>query len=389
MRTKMGLARSMPFAIGFLLCFGGAALAQEQGPPKPPKPFDLKELPIPQFYKDRLDKAPAEIKEKLKALQEKLASKQPTFAVGYTTAMDKPLEKLAGTRIPANFLEDAKKQNSLALEALALIRGKSAQSQAATSVCSPAAAHFDWRDYGKVTPVKDQGSCGDCWNFSAMGTYEGSYSIRNNRSVNVSEQHALSCSRAGTCDGGWYGPVFSWMLTTGATDEASLPYHGADEPCPPHVKHLYWSSVWGFVSDSTSIPTVAQIKQAICDHGPVSVAVDATSAFQAYTGGVFNENDPGDINHAVVLVGWDEATGSWILRNSWGTGWGENGYMRISYQSNKVGYAAGWVEALNSDVSSSEDVINKLRDLLKKHGIVLPSNFDPKQFLKVPPKPAQ
>ncbi|MGO9486300.1 MAG: C1 family peptidase [Rhodomicrobium sp.] len=302
--------------------------------------------------------------------------------------MDLPLEKLAGTRIPENFLEQAQKQNAFALEALALLRGRS-MAPKTEAVCSTSAAHFDWRDHGKVTEIKDQGSCGDCWDFSAMGSYEGSYLIRNNQSVNVSEQHALSCSLAGSCDGGWYGPVFNWMLSTGATDEASLPYRAADEPCPLKVKHLYWSSVWGFISDSQSVPTASQIKQAICEHGPVSVAVNATSAFQAYTGGVFNENDPGDINHAVVLVGWDDANGAWILRNSWGTGWGDKGYMLIRYESNKVGYAAAWVDALTSKVASSHDILSKLRDLANKHGIAAPFGLPPVQDLKVHPKPIQ
>jgi len=83
------------------------------------------------------------------------------------------------------------------------------------------------------------------------------------------------------------------------------------------------------------------------DHGPVTVAVRSTSAFQAYNGGIFNSCSTGPVNHAVVIVGWDDAQGAngvWIIRNSWGTGWGEAGYMRIAYGCSSIGYAACYVD---------------------------------------------
>jgi cathepsin L len=90
---------------------------------------------------------------------------------------------------------------------------------------------------------------------------------------------------------------------------------------------------------------VDQIKQALCDHGPVAVAMEATRLFQAYTGGVYNEPGISGINHAVTIVGWDDSNQAWIVKNSWGMGWGEAGYFRIRYGSNTIGYAAAWVEA--------------------------------------------
>ena len=79
-------------------------------------------------------------------------------------------------------------------------------------------------------------------------------------------------------------------------------------------------------------------------YGPVSVAVYVNSAFQAYNSGVFNGCATGTVNHAVALVGWNDAQQAWILRNSWGTGWGESGYMRIKYGCSKVGYGACYVD---------------------------------------------
>src|SRR5262249_45369552 len=150
---------------------------------------------------------------------------------------------------------------------------------------------------------------------------------------------------AGTCTGGWYDPVFNWTLTHGIADETIVPYAASDLPCPVRVTTPYRADVWGFVTDKSNIPTVEQIKQAICAHGAIAVAVRATPAFQGYTGGVFNEGASGPINHAVVLVGWDDDRGAWRMKNSWSTDWGEGGFMWIRYGSNSIGYAAAWVEA--------------------------------------------
>jgi C1A family cysteine protease len=92
---------------------------------------------------------------------------------------------------------------------------------------------------------------------------------------------------------------------------------------------------------------VDQIKQAIFSHGPVSACVYVNSAFQAYTGGIFNACEDEWINHVVLLVGWDDTQGTngvWILRNSWGYSWGEEGYMRIEYDCSRIGYATCYVE---------------------------------------------
>jgi len=120
------------------------------------------------------------------------------------------------------------------------------------------------------------------------------------------------------------------------------------------------------VSDKAPIPTVDEVKEAICAHGAVAASVRATPAFHHYTGGVFNEHDPGPTNHAILLVGWDDSKGAWLLKNSWTTNWGENGYMWIAYDSNSVGHAAAWVHAARSGTV----VPAELLALSRKYGVV-------------------
>jgi cathepsin L len=295
-----------------------------------------------QVYAQREQSAPASIQAKLSNLRRTIQQRNLSFEVGYTKALDVSLEKLAGTRIPANLPEIAHKQNALTRDLLLKLKPRPPE---AVNACSASAPAFSWRDSGKVSDVQDQKACGSCWAFSAIGSYESSYLRRNPDHPDASEQQVLNCSNAGSCDGGWYGPVFEWMRTGGDTKRSVVSYVAAQNPCNNKVTVYYKSLLWGFVKDDGSVPGVPQMKQALCDHGAISVAVRATDLFQGYKSGVFNETDPGPINHAVTLVGWDDPKQAWLLKNSWSTVWGMNGYMWISYNSNSVGYAAAWVDA--------------------------------------------
>ena len=275
-----------------------------------------------------------------------------TFEVGATEALEYDLEDLAGTVVPEDWREKAEAHNERAYHLLELDQKAMVAAIDKYDIlvpdlggCSTSLNSFDWRDEGKVTPVKNQGSCGSCWAFAAMGAYEGSYAIVNGQLADTSEKDVLDCSGAGTCGGGWYDPVFNYMLTDGITNENEYGYAPVDNACPVGLNNIFRSVAWGWVTAKHDIAPVADIKQQLCETGPLATAVRATSAFQAYTSGVFNQSSDGWVNHAVTIVGWDDSKNAWLIKNSWGTNWGDNGYMWIDYNANKIGYATAWVRA--------------------------------------------
>ncbi len=313
-----------------------------------PAPDQLKATTQVELYNAREAMATPEIKQRLTSLRAEVEQKRLTFSVGYTQAMDEPLEKLAGTRLPANLPALAAKQNALAqqlLEQDAVALGEYERAHPGVlrvQACNPSVSSFDWRANNGVTPVRNQDGCGSCWAFATIGAFEGSYLIRNKQSIDASEQEILNCSGAGSCAGGWW--AFDHLIAKGTARELDYPYTATDAACKASVATPYRAVAWGYVNASSK-PSVAEIKSAVCTYGPLAVAVRVTPLFQAYTGGVFNENDTGPINHGITLIGWDDATQAWLIKNSWGDSWGMQGYMWISYNSNSVGTGAAWVQA--------------------------------------------
>jgi C1A family cysteine protease len=201
------------------------------------------------------------------------------------------------------------------------------------SSASALPAAFSWQAQNLCTPAKNQGGCGSCWAFAACGSFESVIKIWDNVTRDMSEQWLVNCTSNMDCAGGMFpGTMFK---NTGCVYETDEPYKAKDGTCkstyPYHEKPV------GFTKIATA-PTTAQIKQAIYDYGPVWAVICAGNNFQSYKSGVFSLSDGTQFNHAIVLCGWDDATSSWVLRNSWGTSWGENsGYMRIKYGTSIVG----------------------------------------------------
>jgi hypothetical protein len=269
----------------------------------------------------------------IKALRARGQAEGWTFTVGENPATKYSLDQLCGLVVPKDWWREARFEP-----------------------CTPRRdlpASFDWRDLNGCTSIKNQGSCGSCWAFGTVAPLECNILIKDGVEVNLSEQWLVSCNTDGWgCGGGWWAHDYHQWKTdpcggTGAVMEADFPYVASDVPCNCPYPHEYFIEDWAFIGDGGSVPPVANIKQAILDYGPVSVAVCANSAMQGYTGGVFNGCENGDINHAVAVVGWDDnqgASGVWIMRNSWGSGWGEDGYMLIPYNCSYIGYAACYVD---------------------------------------------
>ena len=325
----------LPTALLLAAGLGGVALAQEIT--SKAMVMDLKQR--------ELQASPA-IKTRLEGLRRDITAKKWTFEVGYTAAMDFTIEQITGLRVPDNLATLAKEQNVRALEIM------KAFPDVALGGCSARAVAFDWRKANGVTGVRDQGPCGSCWAFATHGAFEGSYRILDGMDIDSSEQDTLDCNPWGySCGGGWW--AFQYLMDKGSATEASYPYTAVKGACKTAIPRVYRAVNWGYVDPAVAIPTVANIKAALCRYGPLAVAVRATGAFQAYTGGVFNESDPGAVNHGVTLIGWDGVKKAWLIKNSWGTGWGETGgfgtdrgYMWISYTSNSIGRAAAWTRAI-------------------------------------------
>ncbi len=212
-------------------------------------------------------------------------------------------------------------------------------------------ASFNWCSQGGCTPVRDQGACGSCWAFGTVGPLESAILIRDGISRDLAEQYLVSCNTDGWgCNGGWWAHDYhEWKIppsetAAGAVWEADFPYVANDATCNGPYTHHEKIADWIYVGASNGVPTVDAIKNAIYTYGPVAAAVCVNSTFQAYTGGIYAPTKPcSQINHAIVLTGWDDANQYWILRNSWGTSWGESGYMRIRWNANQVGYGANYV----------------------------------------------
>jgi len=209
---------------------------------------------------------------------------------------------------------------------------------------------FNWCDYGACSPVKDQGSCGSCWAFGTVGDIESDVLIKDGVERDFSEQYLLSCNVYGySCNGGWWvhdhfkDAIPDGEPDAGAVDEADVPYGAVKEDCnPPHEHHEKIDS-YAYVVDWSSVPSPAALKQAIYAYGPVSAAVTSSeSAFSSYSGGIYQKDSANDVNHAIVITGWNESgpIPYWYMKNSWGADWGEQGYMRIQYGVSDIGFGA-------------------------------------------------
>jgi C1A family cysteine protease len=196
----------------------------------------------------------------------------------------------------------------------------------------------DWTTQGAVNPVKNQGQCGSCWAFSAVGAAESAWEISGQKLASFSEQQLVDCSSAygnQGCNGGLMNNAFNYWIKSskGIALESAYPYTAKDGTCK-----------WDASMITGTIRAFSVIAQQDCDgllhaitQQPVSVGI-AANAIMSYTSGIFNNARCGtQLNHGVVAVGYGTQNGQefWKVRNSWGASWGENGYIRFLRDDNK------------------------------------------------------
>ena len=270
---------------------------------------------------------PAVTDQDIAALQQTIDAKGYHWIAGRTTVSELPAEerlKMLGYQPPKGYDEWLAQQPKF---------------KADLRMATPTI--FDWRDSGIMTPVKDQGGCGSCWDFGAVGAFEAAIKHRDGIEYDLSEQQALSCNTHGaSCDGGWTEPVYELFRDFGAVSETCMPYQANDAvPCTQdQCQVVVKLEGWEYVAED-----VASIKQAVL-LGPVTTTFTVYTDFFNYTSGCYQHAWGGvEAGHLVVIVGWNDnacgaGQGAWICKNSWGPYWAHlGGYFLIKWGDSGIG----------------------------------------------------
>ncbi|HME43097.1 MAG TPA: C1 family peptidase [Syntrophorhabdales bacterium] len=214
---------------------------------------------------------------------------------------------------------------------------------AAPAASSAAAlpATFSWQNYNGqnfVTPVRNQGNCGSCWAFATTANLESVTLIKNGTPLtttftdfDLSEQALVSCGGAGSCSGGSPGSASNYIKNTGLPPESCDPYTATNGACPATCQQPYYKiASWSYVT--TTAPTVDAIKNALNTYGPLNTTMEVYNDFFYYSTGAYHYTSGNYAGaHAILIVGYDDSTQSFICKNSWGSGWGEQGFFNIAY----------------------------------------------------------
>jgi len=203
----------------------------------------------------------------------------------------------------------------------------------AESMRAAAGRKQDWRPKGAVTPIKNQGQCGSCWSFSSTGSIEGQWFLAGNPLTSLSEQELVSCDTIDSgCQGGLMDNAWTWLMQAhngSIVTEASYPYvsGGGEVPACSMSGTQFGAQISGYANIAKNETAMGGF---VFTSGPMSVAVDATS-WQTYVGGILTDCISNQIDHGVLVVGFDDTNQPpyWIIKNSWGEGWGEDGYIRV------------------------------------------------------------
>ncbi len=237
-------------------------------------------------------------------------------------------------------------------------------------------SRFDWRAQGKVTPVKNQSTCGSCYAFAAIAGFESRLLIAGEGTFDLSENHVKGCNwearngyqhqgtPLGGCNGGFSEMVVNLFTQTGTVLESCDPYQAIDAPCKTNCQYgktvLDWRMISGQAVADTNV-----LKHYLYTYGPIATSLYVGDAEAPGWEETFNDYDGSNTlyyagqqtpNHAVLIVGWDDnlqhagGQGAWIVKNSWGTDWGgtcgygnQKGYFTIAYGSAQIGFMASFI----------------------------------------------
>lgn len=264
---------------------------------------------------------------KLEEVRKYIEENGYSWTAGHTQISDLPPEeaqKLLGTRLPEDYYDR-----------LEQIRAK----EPIRWMFNPP-SRFDWTDSAAVSPVRNQ-LCGDCWAQCSVAALESQFLILDDDDTQLSVQQVIDCNYGNSdCNGGWWEHTYDLYRVVGAVRETSYPYVGANGTCAEDTCEIVTRvDGWDYIDT-----TVESIKTHLMTDGPIAVGMTVYGDFGYYTEGCYERAGTAEVNHGVLVVGWDDSKcggqGAWHIKNSWGTYWGEEGYAWLKYGTCRIGEGA-------------------------------------------------